>query len=428
VLLTLLHDRFIPLCIVSSGGSLLPNGAVFGLEESTDALELLHAAIGRHCKTHGVDCSAFDPKSERTCEPPPAQTSETPADSAAKHDWAKVNLRNYLYPVEWESFLVSLFRDSADDATLMNLIPVFVPGHPVLHTDGGPAFPALCKRIDRQRTSCAKHMESKVVSADEEIKEMVKRLLYGKDISHHMATEIRDELLHKLAPNGTNGGKANLNSKTRKWIEANFGTDMAMSTNSQAFRNFIFTAWYRATSLLEQMFGRWKRGRSASLKRGLLYECMADVFAFVDLQIKKIANNLLKLQEAHKFMDCKPPKKDKPDGKPSTFHRWQNQVNILPSCSFLRHVGNKAIVSLQRVEKEGKTLEPVIIVHITDLTNFLWEHCDGNVGRFHIIFFHLHSSNILLVDATDMLVSCKLELQGSLLWNYSCYGTGSQIP
>jgi hypothetical protein len=144
----LLHYRFIPLCIVSSGGSLLPNGAVFGLEESTDALELLHAAIWRHCKKNGVDCSAFDPKHESTCEPPPAPNSETAADSAAadsadKHDWAKVHLRNHLYPVEWESFLVSLFRDSADDATLINLIPVSVPGYPVLHTDGGTAFPAL---------------------------------------------------------------------------------------------------------------------------------------------------------------------------------------------------------------------------------------------------------------------------------------------
>jgi hypothetical protein len=141
--------RFIPLCIVSSGGSLLPIGAVFGLEESTDALELLHAAIWRHCHAHGVDCSAFAPKSQSTCEPCPPPNSETAAaDSAAadcadKHDWAKVHLRNYLYPVEWESFVVSLFRDNADDATLMNLIPLSGPGYPVLHTDGGPAFPAL---------------------------------------------------------------------------------------------------------------------------------------------------------------------------------------------------------------------------------------------------------------------------------------------
>ncbi len=119
---------------------------------------------------------------------------------------------------------------------------------------------------------------------------------------------------------------------------------------------------------------------SASLKKGLLCECMADVFAFVDLQTRKIANNLQTLADEHKFMDCKPPKKDKPEGKPSTFHRWQNQINILPSCTFLRNVGDKAIVSLQKVEAEGKTLEPVIIVHITNYTKFLWENCDGNVG------------------------------------------------
>ena len=46
---------------------------------------------------------------------------------------------------------------------------------PTLHTDGGSAFGPLCEEVDRERTSCAIHLESKVASCNAELKNMVKR-------------------------------------------------------------------------------------------------------------------------------------------------------------------------------------------------------------------------------------------------------------
>jgi hypothetical protein len=48
---------------------------------------------------------------------------------------------------------------------------------PTLHTDGGSAFGPLCEEIDRERTTCAIHMESKVAACNAELKQMVKRLV-----------------------------------------------------------------------------------------------------------------------------------------------------------------------------------------------------------------------------------------------------------
>jgi hypothetical protein len=54
---------------------------------------------------------------------------------------------------------------------------IFKQKFPTLHTDGGSAFGPLCQEVDRERTSCAIHLESKVAACSAELKNMVKRLV-----------------------------------------------------------------------------------------------------------------------------------------------------------------------------------------------------------------------------------------------------------
>ena len=51
--------KFIPICIISSGGKTVPIGAVFGLEEDRQSLDELFALFRQHCEQHGVDCPQF---------------------------------------------------------------------------------------------------------------------------------------------------------------------------------------------------------------------------------------------------------------------------------------------------------------------------------------------------------------------------------
>jgi hypothetical protein len=51
--------KFIPMCVVTSGGKTLPIGAVFGLVEDRESLDRLFALFRQQCSNHGVDCPQF---------------------------------------------------------------------------------------------------------------------------------------------------------------------------------------------------------------------------------------------------------------------------------------------------------------------------------------------------------------------------------
>ena len=220
--------KFVPLCIVTSGDWIIPIGAVFGLEEDTESLSLLHAAIRAHCGKHNVPCPAFQP-----LDPSKARAGEAPSPARS---WAKTWLRNFLYPPEYESCVVmsmvqswqrqsTAIQDSkcencgiqghsskwcplakrtgaSDPLTteetsdvskyfdFLSSCPIQFPDGdisaaaskaaslekpPTLHTDGGSAFGPLCREIDRLRTACAIHLESKVASCNQVIKGLVTR-------------------------------------------------------------------------------------------------------------------------------------------------------------------------------------------------------------------------------------------------------------
>jgi hypothetical protein len=72
-----------------------------------------------------------------------------------------------------------LFRSSDGDLMRAAIYAsvIFKQRCPTLHTDGGSAFGPLCQEVDRERTSCAIHMESKVASCNADLKNKVKRFV-----------------------------------------------------------------------------------------------------------------------------------------------------------------------------------------------------------------------------------------------------------
>ena len=52
--------KFVPLCILTSGGWTVPMASVFGLEEDTKSLNALIDLIRVHCRRHGVVCRHFN--------------------------------------------------------------------------------------------------------------------------------------------------------------------------------------------------------------------------------------------------------------------------------------------------------------------------------------------------------------------------------
>jgi hypothetical protein len=293
---------------------------------------------------------------------------------------------------------------------------------PTLHTDGGLAFGPLCEEVDRERTSCAIHLESKVAACGVEVKNMVKRsvvallwyfcialavvytsglftsfifctcsgvhqwvvslhsffcrLLYDRYLSVHMAFQLRDELIDKVKKT------TNLDSKIRKWIESNFTSNESLFRNCQAMRNHIFTFWFKATSLLECLFGHIKKDNKNNLKKGRLFEVLSDLFFFFNIRLNKIAADLSHLLSHNEFMETNPPKKhvraDIHSQRGSVGWRWQQQIMCLAACKVVQVVGN-IVTSHQRVIPEGKILESVTIVHITCLDGFLWKDSAENV-------------------------------------------------
>lgn len=52
--------KFVPICILTSGGWTVPIGSVFGLEEDSESLNALIELFRVHCQRHGVACHHFN--------------------------------------------------------------------------------------------------------------------------------------------------------------------------------------------------------------------------------------------------------------------------------------------------------------------------------------------------------------------------------
>ena len=218
------------------------------------------------------------------------------------------------------------------------------------------------------------------------------RLLYERNISPQMVRDSRDALI--LQVRSTQAVAA----KTRNWIESTFGTQQGLELNSQAFRNHIFSAGYSSTSLLEQMFGHVKEDQQQELKNGMLCDCLAKVFFFLEVRLGNIAIDLKAILAKNKFMEDHPPKR--PDEKPTTGYRWQmqvrivwwwctshsfmirvvtryRQVNAIPSCVIQAKVGDNIVISHQI--EHGRDKKPCTVVHIASLEGFLWQDSADNV-------------------------------------------------
>ena len=190
-----------------------------------------------------------------------------------------------------------------------------------------------------------------------------------------MVLDLRNELIEKVQ------GTANMCGKTKRWILSNFSDDDSVSRNCQGMRNHIFSFWFKATSLLECMFGNVTKGNKEALKRGRLFEVLEDVFYFVDIRVHKIASDLQDLKSKGAFMESKPPKEHKRDPKQTrgaVGWRWQHQINCMASCTVLHQEGD-FVISHETVAATGRTLEPVTVVHITSLQGFLWQDSHANV-------------------------------------------------
>lgn len=279
--------------------------------------------------------------------------------------WTAKNLRTHIYPREFERFMHMLQNSKeASDADLLQMIPKPVLGKSVLHSDAGPAFIGLnkfvtficiqlthnlhsCRDIDLEgRTACAKHLETNVTSCSTEIKELSGDLLYGRCLSIHMACDTRDTLLSLVLISPT------ISQTTKAWFQKTFGSEEGMQTNTQAFRNFLYTCGYCADSRIELFFRNHKgtrverctlslahlftltRSHSAELKRGLLHETLDKHFTFVDVRMSKVSIDLQNLLRNDQFMDQDQPKAG---DKLSTLHRWKEQVS---ECTLqcLRHL------------------------------------------------------------------------------------------
>ena len=206
------------------------------------------------------------------------------------------------------------------------------------------------------------------------------RLLYDRYISVHMAFQLRDELIAKVEKT------KNMDSSTSKWIIANFASDESLFRNCQAMRNHIFTFWFKATSLLECLFGHIKKDNKSNLKKGRLFEVLSDLFFFFNIRLNKIVSDLRELLARNAFMETSPPKNHNRlpmchifSARGSVGWRWQMQVNCLAACRVVQAHGN-IVISHQHVVPEGKILERVTIVHITCLDGFLWEDSAENVA------------------------------------------------
>ena len=326
---------------------------------------------------------------------------------------------------------------TTSDEALEALLP-FILEKPTLHCDSGTALISLTKFIQWVRTSCAKHMEPNVLHLNGNLKPLAMSLLYGREVSPHMAYEIRDELISKVYSCGS------VLAETKKWLTATFSTDAAMQVcvhkycilnltylglctqvlsfsishllktqmNTQAFRNFMFSSGYSADSAMELWFRNTKgtKEESAELKKGTIYDSLNHLFTFQTIRVSHVALELDKLLSHDKFMDCEAPK---PDAyRKSTYYRWNDQVSVvytslhctrciyisnmlqialMPNCKVQRRLGDHYFVVLEHVNVYGSFMtEPVTRVHIVCLVGFEWKDTETNVSikYFQIVMIY----------------------------------------
>lgn len=203
--------KYMPLCIKTSGGSVVPLCAVWGLEEDTTSLLAMLHLLRQHLRAHDVDVSAFALRD--AASPAPAQVpSALEADTKEKY-------RTYMYPPKWEAFFVACMDAAVADEVLLQMLPNILE-HPSFHCDSGTALLSLARQLIWDRTACAKHLEPNISSLNGNLKPVAMSLIYGRDVSTHMAYELRNQLLQNTCQT--------ISSTTKRWLDATFSTDAAM--------------------------------------------------------------------------------------------------------------------------------------------------------------------------------------------------------
>jgi hypothetical protein len=232
---------------------------VFGLEEDIASLKLMYDAIANHCKLHNVPCPEFGAfvdgvKRERVKE----------IFHAEDHSWMAAKMHGCLCPPEWEQFAAACFRDKKTGDDLLQFVPPYIDPVPTIHTDGGLAFAAFFPQVGWNSISCAIHLLSNVAGCDSELKTAIKTLLYERNMSSSMA-ETLSKWATKLAT------EKPISAPTRNKIIAMFGSPEAMQKNTQAFKNFVYSAWYSCDTVLEALFKHTKDDqRCVALKQEIL--------------------------------------------------------------------------------------------------------------------------------------------------------------
>ena len=201
--------KYMPLCIRTSCGWVVPLCAVWGLEEDTTSLLAMLQLLRQHLGLHGVDASGF---SLREC-PAPEQVP------SALEPEVKEKYRTFLYPPKWEAFFVACMDASVADEVVLALLPNLVED-PSFHCDSGTALLSLAKHLQWKRTACSKHLEPNIASLNGNLKPVAMSLIYGREVSTHMAYELRKQLLQT--------GCQTITANTKNWLDATFSTDAAM--------------------------------------------------------------------------------------------------------------------------------------------------------------------------------------------------------
>ena len=138
---------------------------------------------------------------------------------------------------------------------------------------------------------------------------------------------------------------------------------LVLQTNTQAFRNFLFSSGYSADAAMELWFRNAKgyKEEQIILGKGMIHEALDHLFTFTTVRVARIANDLSSLLKHNKFMDD-----DVPDDKTyrkSTHHRWTDQVSVY-------------------------TLSNVLCVSISNCVRFNWFPIAVSKGQLEIMFWY----------------------------------------
>ena len=173
--------KYIPLCVKTSGGSIVPLSAVWGLEEETTSLLKMVALLRQHCEAHGVDASAFTTRDAPQVKPLAAclcALTIFAQETLAPDAHAKAEFRTFAYHPKWEKFFICAMDEATSDEALLALLPIIVE-KPTLHCDSGTALISLTRHLQWERTACAKHLEPNVASLNGNLKPLAMTLLYA---------------------------------------------------------------------------------------------------------------------------------------------------------------------------------------------------------------------------------------------------------